>query len=685
MKASTDNILTGFFLALFCGTLIRAVFLYTNQSTLDISIYQTFLIGIMIDSLVLSLLFLPTLLFFILRIRFSKYFRFVSIIQRVYLFTVIFLFLFSSFVDIFVFKVYQYRLNLSLIEQAINVPFLVLLNTVQLGFGYKSLIVPFFIIISYICTCFPISIDRLHHLFSARIFCKSSYKKEVSLQRQLQTLLISHLLIFIFTSFIYVPFLFSKPFDQMIHLWQKQYTLQVASKNSFFNLFQEVFGYKLYRDGFRKDWLEYKHDFVKEDFQNLIKEEETKFIDDNKVFLRRLTNSKKEFQTKPHIVLLNIDSLSQKFLGEENHLSYIKQLAREGTYFTDFYFHNGGSINAFTSLLFGLPMIHPYTGFMEDIFKKTKKVSLMNILKVEGYKSLHVESCSVDEYNTKENFLNYGGDIVIEKNDFISSKTNQKKSICAANDYLVAQRALSKIEELHHQKIPTFTKINLNNLHFFGNTVHIAKYGHPKSFHVKKYCKISKNSIYNEKLQKGLCYINFVVKDFVVKVNSLVGNNLIIVLTGEHQSWEPIPYKLESLQSMQVPLVILDKRGLTPHSVIEKIASHQDVAPTLLYMIGYQGAYPFLGRNLLGANKKEGLTVFRDRAFYSFRKGDYLLEYGRYESQLFKIIEDKDKDKIKVLLEDNDLKLRFEKKFKQYMAGLAMWNSIDHVLEPKKQ
>ena len=172
------------------------------------------------------------------------------------------------------------------------------------------------------------------------------------------------------------------------------------------------------------------------------------------------------------------------------------------------------------------------------------------------------------------------------------------------------------------------------------------------------------------------------VKDFVEKVSTLIGNNLIVVITGEHRSWEPnISYKEESLESMQVPLIILDRRGLTPKRVIDKVASHQDVAPTLLYMIGYQGTYPFLGRNLLSQDTKEGFTVFQDRQFYHYRKGNYLLEYrnnyGQNESSLFKI---RKKDKVKIPLDDEELKSKLEKEFKQYMAGLAMWHSIDHHL-----
>ena len=677
MKAHTDNILTSFFLGLLGGTIVRVIFLYVNQSTLDISIYKTFLIGLMIDSLVLSVLFLPTLFFLVARIHLSKYLWFILKLQRLYLFTVISLFLLSSFVDIFIFQIYHHRLNGSLIAQVLNMPFPMLFNMVQSHFSYEVLVIPLLLIIAYSCTCWHIPIEKIHRFFSKKIWSKTY--KELPLKQQLQKILIPYLLIFIFTSFIYVPTFSSRSFDQIIYVQQKEYTLQAASKNSFLYLFQEVFAYESHYDGFRKDLMEHRHDFLKKDFQRLISENSVEFVENYKNFLKRSRNPKKEFQTKPHIVLLNVDSLSQRFLENENHLPYLKKMASDGAYFTDFYFHYGSSMNAFVSLLFGLPMIHRQDFFMDNIFKKTNKISLMNILEGEGYKSMHIEGCSYDFYNKKEAFYKYGGSIAIDKGDFTSS-LDKEKYICIVDDHIVTQRALSEIKKFY-QKMPTFTKITLNNLHFFGHIPHIEAHGHPKSFDVKKHCKTSKDPIYKEKVQNGLCYINFVVKDFVESLVKITGNNLIILLTGEHRSWYPIPYKQDSMQSMQVPLIILDKRGFTPKGVIDKVASHQDVAPTLLYMIGYEKAYPFLGRSLLDRNEKEGLTVFQDRGSFSFRTGKYLLSYYNKESHLFEIT----KDKIKVPLDNNDLRLRLEKDFKQYMAGLAMWNSIDHAIEQEKQ
>ena len=679
-KTNTDNILTSFLLTLFGGTFIRAIFLYINQYALDINIYKTFFIGIMIDSLVLSILFLPTLFFLILRIHLSKYLKAVLILQRFYLFTIIFLFLLTSFIDIFIFQIYHHRFNPFLIEKALQTPFPMLLNILQLSFKYEILLVPLLFIIAYGCTCWHISIKKIYYFFSKRIFSKKQIHREIVLKQQIRKLLVPYLLLFVFTSFIYIPLFSLKPFEWVITSQQKSYISQTASKNSFFYLFQKIFNNFSHYEGFTIGWMEYRFNFSKEEFQKLIKEDNAKFINNNeRSFLRKFKNPQKKYQTKPHIILLNIDSLSQKFLEDENHLPFLKKTASDGLHFTDFYFHFGSSINAFLSLLFGTPIIHSKSFSTNDVFKEKQKISLMNILKSEGYKSIHIEVCSYDAYKKKEIFRKYGGDVAIDKYNFKSNLDNQKY-ICILDDRIAIQKALSKIKKLY-QNTPTFTKITLNNLHFVGNIPHIANYGHPKSFDVKKHCKISKDSIYNEKLQKGFCYINFVVKDFVEKVTNLIGNNLIIVLTGDHRLLDQsFSYKKDSLQSMQVPLIILDKRGLIQKDVIDKVASHQDVAPTLLYMIGYQGTYPFLGRNLLNQDTKDGFTIFQDRELYHFKKGNYLLEYsdkyGQHKSYLFKIT----KDKLKMSLDDDKLKSKLEEEFKQYMAGLAMWHSVDHHL-----
>ncbi len=240
---NTDNILTSFFLTLLGGSIVRTIFLCVNHSALDISIYKTFLIGVMIDSLVLSILFLPTLFFLILRMRLFKYLKFISMLQRFYLFIVISLFLLSSFVDIFIFKIYHHRLTLLLIEQALHI-FSILFNALQSQFSYEILILPLLLIISYICTCWHVPIEKIHRFFLKKIYSKA-YKK-LPLKQQLQTLLIPYLLVFIFTSFIYVPIFSSKSFDQIITSQQKKYVLQSASKNSFFYLYQETLRCTLY-------------------------------------------------------------------------------------------------------------------------------------------------------------------------------------------------------------------------------------------------------------------------------------------------------------------------------------------------------------------------------------------------------------------------------------------------------
>ena len=291
--------------------------------------------------------------------------------------------------DIFIFQIYHHRLNPFLIEKALQTPFPMLLNMLQLSFKYEILLVPLLFIIAYGCTCWHISIEKIYYFFSKKIFSKKQIYREVVLKQQLRKLLVPYLLLFIFTSFIYTPFFSLKPIEWTITSQQKSYISQTASKNSFFYLFQEIFNNFSHYKGFTIDWMEYRFSFSKEEFQRLIKEDSVKFINDNeRYFLRKFKNPQKAYQTKPHIILLNIDSLSQKFLEDENHLPFLKKMASDGLYFTDFYFHYNSSINAFLSLLFGTPIIHSKVFTTNDILKEKQKISLMNILKHEGYKSI---------------------------------------------------------------------------------------------------------------------------------------------------------------------------------------------------------------------------------------------------------------------------------------------------------
>ena len=96
----------------------------------------------------------------------------------------------------------------------------------------------------------------------------------------------------------------------------------------------------------------------------------------------------------------------------------------------------------------------------------------------------------------------------------------------------------------------------LNTLHLGDNAV----------LKIPDSCPILKQSSHSIKLQERLCYLNWVIEDFVTQLSSLINNNnFIVVLTGEHKTWTPsVDYKPNTLQHHQVPLIILDQRGLTP-------------------------------------------------------------------------------------------------------------------------
>ena len=410
--------------------------------------------------------------------------------------------------------------------------------------------------------------------------------------------------------------------------------------------------------------------FFKYRLQNIIGESEDEFLKDHLIFSsRRFKNPLKKLQTKPHIVLLNMDSLSQKFLDASHsirYLPYLDKMAQEGLSFTNFHFHWQCSLNAFTSLLLGFPMIDGNNMYNQS--KSPQKISIIEILKSMDYKSSIFIGTNI--FSLGSRFLKYGGDKAFGPKDFGINFSGYIK----VDDQQLLEMAFLEIKKIKRYKSnPLFVKIMLNSLHF-GDVINSSSNTVFQGFSFNDVCTISsQKNVYPERLQKGLCYTNWLVENFVEKLSTLLGNNLIIILTGEHRSWNRISYTENSLEHMQVPLIILDRRGLTRKGVSLKVSSHHDVPTTILHMIGYEGYHSFLGKNLMQSDEK-GISLFSDAHYYYYRTGRYLVTY-HLQSKNIEAFEVTD-DQVKVPLDNLLIKSKLTSEFKTYLVGLKKWLTI---------
>ena len=667
---ASSHIVASFVLTLFLSGFLRLLLLIFNgaQEILSLEILKVLFIGLIVDSAILSFLFYPVCFFLLF-----KPSPFCDSIKRLYLFIVVGLFLLLSFIDIFFFRVYYDRFHFYAIEQLLN--FHALVSTflaIYYKFPYSLLMLPLFLLLVLPLSSPYLSLRKFFRFFFGPLVKlmekKNNHKDESSfvLNREhalhnFKAFCLSMLFLFIM-SFSYVWPIFSVSLSRLIYSSFDNIFYQVAANNAIYNLTSYVF-----KPSLSKVDLD-ENVFVKDDFQDIIKSNEDEFLDTLDFSARRFRTPRKEFQTKPHIVIINIDSLSYKFLehskDHQRYLPYLDTMISKGVSFTNFYFHWQCSINAFTSLLLGFPMIDANN--LYDYSKDPVKISIMNILKDMGYNSLIFTGSYI--YNLGSRFLNYGGDRAITPDDF----NVRFPGYIEVDDRQILDRTFLEIKK-RYKTSPLFVKLMLNSLHF-GDVINSSSHTTFQEFSFDEHCQISNRSIYHPNLQKGLCYTNWLVENFMEKLFDLVGDNLIVVLTGEHRSWNKIVYHRNSLQSMQVPLIIVDRRGLTPRGVISsKVGSHHDLPTTLLYMIGYEGHHSFLGKNLLLFDE-EGVTAFSDIHYFYYRRGQYVLEYHR-QSETAKVFQVAQSN-IKTQINDPLLRLRMIREFRTYLTGTKKWLAV---------
>lgn len=651
-----SNILTSFALTLIAGTLIRTFFILMHgdfYTALDVIL--PLLVGVMIDSYVLSFFFLPICFSFL-----AKKSSFSTWVFQIYLQGVISLFLLLSMADVFFFSIYRNRLNIYRLEQALDLSFWQLFSMIYSEFPYGLLIFPFAFLLGYLLSRWAVSLHRLEKAV-AFPFGIQRHKKKISnrllyhfgLKSRLK-LVVFHFLFFFIVGSLYLS---PKTLWNFSEASSEKLFLQIASINTPFNFMESIQLNRILSPT--------------EKFKQMVKKHGIKPPKDHPFFMRekRMEISNPALKTKPHIILINVDSLSQILIdpaanSDDVLFPYLHQIARKGLNFTNFYYHWQSSFASYQSIFYGFPSIEG--GLLP---KQTQKKSLINVLKQLGYKSFFIQgTISMDEFLKKAGF-----DKIIDPRQFAHIKRTKQQLIPVA-DKEIADRAFEEIKQ-HKDISPVFMTLVFNALHLDD---------HPSTDRIKdlgfkdRY-PVFENSPYSEKLQKKSCYLNWVIENFITRLSTLISNkNFIVMITGEHRFWgRDLQYNnLSSLQPHQVPFLVLDQRNLiVKKGIHHKVGGHADLPITLLYMIGYDGGHSFMGQNLLDVSK-DGYALFSDDLRYYYRQGVYLLEYAKY-SEKIKIYQI-NASQIRTPVNNPVLKRKMEKDFKAYLAGLGQWLETDY-------
>ena len=134
-----------FFLLLFLGTFLRLLFFIINdEGIFDFELINVFLLGVLIDGMIISIFFLPVYIF-----AFFKY-SFFRVLQRFYLYIMVFLFLMLSVIDIFFFQAFYSRFDINILQNISDFSALIgAFLTVYHKYSYGILVIPLLLITSW--------------------------------------------------------------------------------------------------------------------------------------------------------------------------------------------------------------------------------------------------------------------------------------------------------------------------------------------------------------------------------------------------------------------------------------------------------------------------------------------------------------------------------------------------------
>lgn len=312
-------------------------------------------------------------------------------------------------------------------------------------------------------------------------------------------------------------------------------------------------------------------------------------------------------QKKPNIVMVVVEGLGSDFVGKAaqypGFTPYIDSLAKESLYWSNFLSNTGRSFGALPSILGSAPFGEK--GFL-DIENTPNHLSLISLLKQNGYKTSYYEGGN-STFDNKLKYLNNEGiDFVLDEANFGPGYSKFEEGEGGFSwgypDGEIYRKTLSLLKAEEKPRLDIILTISNHEPFNFPNR---DKYK-TKAEEIKSSSNFSesrKNTI-DEHINvfSSLLYTDATLKSFMEEYKSKEDyENTIFIITGDHRLI-PVPQK-DVMCRYHVPLIV--------YSPMQKIAqefkgvsSHMDITPSIMTMLknGYQAEVPkqvpWLGQSL---------------------------------------------------------------------------------------
>ena len=279
-----------------------------------------------------------------------------------------------------------------------------------------------------------------------------------------------------------------------------------------------------------------------------------------------------------NIVIIVEESLGARFVGSLGGLPLTPNLdawSNKGLWLTNLYATGIRSARGLEAIVSGFP-----PSSSRSVLKLGKSqgnfYTMAHTLVEHGYSNYFVYGGEGHFDNMKGFFLSNGFDTAIDINDYDEFEF---KGTWGVSDEDLFNRAHSIMLE---EQSPFFTLIFTSSFH--------SPYEFPDG--KIELVDEEKNTKHN-----GVKYADYALGQYLEKASqSKYWKDSIFLIVADHDE-RPRGRSLVPIESYHIPgLIIAD--GLTPRH-FDKVASHIDLLPTLLFLANVSGTAPFVGHNLL--------------------------------------------------------------------------------------
>jgi len=295
---------------------------------------------------------------------------------------------------------------------------------------------------------------------------------------------------------------------------------------------------------------------------------------------------------KYNIILILMESVRSYecgFLGANPSFTpKLDELVKDAKVYANFYANGSQTVRAEIGLLCSI-YPNPVGVPTYLVNPNLKVVSLPEILCEIGYETLWFSGYTADFHNKRAFLSRHGIKKIIDK--YVLPDPQDPIIGWGMSDVEMFDNVWKIIED--------------HNEPFFAEITTLSSHGGRWEYPTDRLAPKVENSGRYKSYINGVYYTDYAVSQFIERVqNSKLAENTIVIVTGDHGLWLFPLSVTDPLQKLQmyfrVPLCIWGPLDIVQPGVDHTLASHVDIAPTLLEMLKVRHVNTFLGTSLLG-------------------------------------------------------------------------------------